>query len=210
LFPYGEIGRPNVYTWQEYQLSSASTVQREDGATFILANYNRVSGSSVKGFSTIKLRGVSFSEYELQRGRVLLEKTTETLDGVTTITDYTYRPDRAHLNPISTTFTNSDGKVYRTEQKYAHELAADYPCLLSKHMISIPIESRKFVDNVLTGGTRTAFKTYHNGEWCLPEKVTEILADDTEVDRITIDDYSGRAKPTQIQLMAFEPEVYTW
>ena len=127
----------------------------------------------------------AYHTYERISPAVFLDRKTVIQDGVETITDYTYNPQT--LNPIITEMANSDGKVYRTETDYAEEVQNS--CLTSRFIHSIPVESRQYVDNQLTGGSQTSFTEV--GTMCLPTAFFQTLSDSTQVLRGTASYYTA-------------------
>ena len=75
------------------------------------------------------------------------------LDDVSTTTTYEYDELERHHQPTSTQFTNSDGKVYRTEMDYPFDFnGAAYDSMVSRNQIIQPLRTKQFVIN---GGVST-------------------------------------------------------
>lgn len=102
---------------------------------------------------------------------VRLDETTSEEDGITTITNYEYRADIAHHNPIKVTTINPNGPGIVTQRTlFAHDVDTGYPhrdMLISNNAIGVPLISLS--DNGYTGGSKTEFSlTYKEGQ---PERI---------------------------------------
>ncbi|MEM6966639.1 MAG: hypothetical protein AAF573_17880, partial [Bacteroidota bacterium] len=158
----GKSEAVNVYT------SQGSSPVKTSVITPRALNYNTVPGTI---YTTTTIPGcpsptILVNGYFPRVGVYQVETIEETLDGVTTITDYGYDPQDRHLQPTSTTFTNSDGKQTTNFIKYAHEMldatgATVYQTMINSHnMIGIPIERIQRVDNNDVKGSRTVYDTF--------------------------------------------------
>ena len=108
-----------------------------------------------------------YTNYNLKSANLLTKTTTETLDGVTTTTTYEYAGIGDHPFPTAVEFTNSDGKVHRTENAYVF----DYPyCtavkeyLLDSNLVATPFKVEQKVDGVLVGGSESRYEMFQNGQ----------------------------------------------
>lgn len=146
---------------------------------------------------------VSVIPYDIIVPWVRMSSSTETIDGVAKTTNYEYNGNGLeHTNPIAVSFNNSDGEVFRTETEYAHEIGD--ACMLSKHMIGIPIKVTRKKGSTVVGGHRTEFIN------CRPRKVYEILQGNTELLRGEISGYTADGYPNDYKRMGFNKEEYFW
>ena len=86
-----------------------------------------------------------------------------TLDGVNTIEQLHYDPQKRYTAPIRTFMTNSDGSVFKTEYKYIHDYTDDSQIkdtLESQNRIAVPWQTEKYVNDVQVDGSRTLFNFY--------------------------------------------------
>jgi hypothetical protein len=105
---------------------------------------------------------VTYSPYQISSSRYNLLGVTETIDGITTTTAHTYDPYHRYLSPTATSFTNSDGKVQRTEMKYAFDLptSAIRTELIARNIIGTPLETLQKVDGTTVGGSKTEYRLF--------------------------------------------------
>ncbi|MCB0555853.1 MAG: RHS repeat protein, partial [Phaeodactylibacter sp.] len=120
-------------------------------------------------------------------------------------TTHTYSYGSNHNFPVSEEFLNSDGKLHRTEYKYAHE--AGHSLLIDNYMIGIPVE----VKNMINGNTATGTKTDYsliNG-WVLPQR--SYIWEDGWENVLTVESYTLDGYPEIVQRREFpDKEYYTW
>ncbi|MEO0337795.1 MAG: DUF6443 domain-containing protein [Bacteroidota bacterium] len=91
-----------------------------------------------------------------------LESMTKVNDGVSVTTSYEYDNQGNHLFPTSTTTTNSDNVVYKTEYDYAFDVGgAVMQDLVDRNIIAQPIETRVYADNQQISGSRTNYGFYY-------------------------------------------------
>jgi RHS repeat-associated protein len=129
-------------------------------------------------FKTMKISGLTcalgvsgygyvFKLYKLKTAPYRIESKYETIDGVQTITNYTFENDLTkHLFPIATSFVNSDGKTITNRTKYTTDYLTDpvYVEMKNRNII-IPIETTEEVKDLsnvttVTKGGRTVFKLF--------------------------------------------------
>ncbi|MEL7119637.1 MAG: DUF5675 family protein [Bacteroidota bacterium] len=105
--------------------------------------------------------------YSIREGFYIPTKNINILDGVTTETNFTYDATYRHLNPISTSMTNSDNKLTTQNFKYAREMLDANPgndvweALIDENRIGIPIEQTTSVGSNQLSGTRTQFRFFN-------------------------------------------------
>lgn len=156
----------------------------------------------------------------LRLGLSLPSNNTTWLDGLSQTTTYTYESQYEHHQPISTTTTNSDGKIHRTDIKYAKEISTDANVsqalrdvallMLNRNMVAIPLEQRQYVDNVLQSGGRTEYAFFQGTQMILPQRFVQILHTDEEVERGTIGGYTIDAYPTATTRRGYPERTYDW
>ncbi|MFM2267150.1 MAG: hypothetical protein RL757_591, partial [Bacteroidota bacterium] len=132
----------------------------------------------IEGYNFTKPMHARIAKYRIDLGyRVYLNSKTETVDGVSTTTDYSYDPQWRHHLPITTRVKNSDGNVYKSRTyyaaardedtvtpeelisgRYAQELAlAAY--WVSKRMLHLPLKTEAYVNNTLKVAAKTNFSS---------------------------------------------------
>ncbi|MCI5055970.1 MAG: DUF6443 domain-containing protein, partial [Flavobacteriales bacterium] len=119
--------------------------------------------SAGSGYTTLSrnFQGLAANYYQ-QRSAIVREiSTIDTLDNVAKLTTVSYDPQLRHLNPISRSFVNSDGRTHQTNFRYAHETGNQ--ALIAKNMTQIPLEVTNEIDGSITSGMRTQFGTI-NGQ----------------------------------------------
>jgi len=178
--------------------------------TYTIFNINKTHGinvaSNLTKFGTELAHAVYSGTYQVISGDLRMTQNIETIDGVSKTTVFEYGSSN-HKNITASYFTNSDNKVHRTEIDFAHEKGVT--CLLDDYMISVPVEIRNYVDGVFQGGVNTLFQDFNSGQ-CLSKKVTEILKNQTTVDRIVVTGYTADARPTGVTRMNFPETKYYW
>ncbi|MEM8907895.1 MAG: DUF6443 domain-containing protein, partial [Bacteroidota bacterium] len=123
---------------------------------------------------TAQAPAVFFTAYQIRtRPAYRLAKLERTQDGVKTTTEYEYTsPD--HYFQTAEFMDNSDGKTHRTETKYAEDVGnAD---MITKHMVGIPLETRKYVDGAFQGGSKTKYEDYNGTNMVLPTELWQLFA----------------------------------
>lgn len=101
--------------------------------------------------------------YPLRTVRYRVKSTTETIDGISTTfnMDYADAASARRIQPRYTTNTNSDGKTYKTEQKFAYDYDISSSVktrLLQYNMIGLPYEVNQYVNDVQVSGSRTEYQ----------------------------------------------------
>lgn len=152
----------------------------------------------------------------------------KTIDGVTTISNNGYGADEISLSPQSTTVVNSDGRIYKTEFKYALNLFNEgkgdiYEDLHDDYNIrSVPLETIKKVNNVQVGGVRSEYAYFSGNPYPKYLKKYEVtwdkqgaLVSHSTIENnyrtlVTFESYSG-GMPTSVKRDGWLPtEDYTW
>lgn len=115
--------------------------------------------SGFKVTSTVDCEGeiwIYTLPYHISPSVYRINSRRDSLDGVETITDYTYVGNGPLL--ASESMTNSDGKVHRTDYKYPIDYTFDVEVkdsLIAKNMLLPSFQTEQYVDNVLVDGHRT-------------------------------------------------------
>lgn len=87
-------------------------------------------------------------EYALNGTDVLLSGISDSTDGVTVYTGWTY--DSETLLPVSKTISGGDGTIFKTTYTYPKDYSdGTSQQLVSKHILSPVIETRTYVNNIL-------------------------------------------------------------
>ena len=162
-----------------------------------------------------------------QEGSYRINYTTDTLDGRHRRTDYEYRSDLAHLQPIGITTTNSDGSTFKQVNRYAHGVVND-PIwggqfvsteLINRHMIGIPLEQSTLVDNQLVSGTRRKYALFSGNPY--PERfyVYEMTYDASGQVQVpygpwklreTVNAYTANGQVVQVTREGWDPMYLYW
>lgn len=160
------------------------------------------------------------ADYMVRWGDVLLTKVTDVVDGVTTVTDITYQGQglgpaaRPHHNPITKTFTNSDGKVFKDTYFYAYEYKDSYAwaqAMFDKYMVSLPIYKEHKI-----GTTKRAelneYSTGFGNNYPYLSQYKELMSNDYWDTKFTINTYDmNNGFPKQITLDGFaDSYTYNW
>jgi hypothetical protein len=128
-------------------------------------------------------------------------------DGLTTITNLTYRTDKAHLLPIQTELVHPDGTVEKQTFQYAKEL--NQLELLSRSMIHIPLETQRFVNNELLEGQKITYNLF--SAFPRPQSIqsyNNVLGNwETEATYHTYDTFGN---PSSVTVRGWQPETYLW
>lgn len=161
-FPFGPITSQD---WQRGLLKRAVDYDSDGNPVREVNNdYDFIEQGRVTGYRTALVIAnlqdspaeVVYQTYDVISGWVKLNSTTETLDGVTKTTNYTYGSANVLTNLRSSEFTNSDGRTYRTEYDYATDVSNQG--MIDKYMLSIPVETRELVNSQQVGGVQTLYE----------------------------------------------------
>ena len=154
----------------------------------------------------IKTAPLAWNAYTLRTKPYRLEKNIYVLDNVEKTTSFEYASSD-HLQVTKKSFNNSDGTIYSTEYKYAHEMLAanemDAQCLLDRWMINVPMEVKEYAGGTVIGGNRTFYTN------CYPTSNEEILLNDARVSRGVTSGYTN-GYPNDFTYMSFPTETYNW
>ncbi|WP_353484765.1 RHS repeat-associated core domain-containing protein [Haliscomenobacter sp.] len=91
-----------------------------------------------------------------------LQSVTETRDGVSTTSNYTYDSQNRFLAPTLTAFTNSNGVVTNTKSTFVHDLATSplRTKLLNLNLIGAPIKTVVYIGADTIDGTKMDYSLY--------------------------------------------------
>jgi hypothetical protein len=113
--------------------------------------YNFPSGAACEHSSL----NVAPKEYTLKTMRLRLLSQIEEADGITNTISYSYDPNNRHQNPVSTTRTNSEGKIMTSETIYPSDENSGAPSVMYdssnpkfKNQLGLPVESKEKVNGV--------------------------------------------------------------
>jgi RHS repeat-associated protein len=143
---------------------------------------------------------IMFNSYQLRTKPYRIETQAATLDGVLKTTTYEYNSSD-HLQATKMSFNNSDGTIYSTEYKYAHEMQDAY--MIGAWMINIPHEVKEFAGGAVIGGNKTFFNAGY------PVSNEEILLGDVRLARGSTSGYTN-GYPDDFTYMGFPTEDYNW
>ena len=146
-----------------------------------------------------------WTEYRIRTKAFRLDNVSSFTDGVTSLTQYAYNPTNQHYNPVSVTTTNSDGVAHTSKTYYAHEM--NNTALLALNMVSVPLKTEQWVNNVLKSATETVYE----GTTPRPTYFKQRNRDGVWETKFTINNYNAKGLPTQATRQGFSlPETYNW
>jgi Domain of unknown function (DUF6443) len=168
----GQLTNLSILSASGAVLKQTAHTRKEETPTYSIGKMRKAIKTSLPPDPEYQCGGlysISYTDYQLKTLPYRLASTTETLDNVVTKTEYTYSNDATQpLFPITTSVTNSDGKVTRTTNKYVThpDYVADPVAtrLKALNIIGEPLEVTMSVENVVTSGART--------QWNFFDKVT--------------------------------------
>ena len=148
---------------------------------------------------------IFFRFYKIATRPYRLDSVVSFMDNVVSSTTYGYNPTKQHYNPTSVTTTNSDGSTYCTKTYYAHEM--NNTALLNRNMVSIPLKTEQYVNNIL----KSATETQYDGAIPRPKYFKQRNRDGSWQTMFTIDNYNAEGLPTQATRTGFWiSETYGW
>jgi YD repeat-containing protein len=105
-----------------------------------------------------------WNDYSINTYRFNLTEKSETRDGVTIVTTYTYDAAEKHNNPVTSQFTDSKGVIHKTEYVFASDVGSGAPAAMYnttdtnfKNMLGATVEQRSLVNNVLKSKSTVQF-----------------------------------------------------
>lgn len=127
------------------------------------SNYNINKISSVSGFYTISGSPPQMvseqwnfkNVYNISSTALRLASNTQTRDGISQTTNYTY--GGFHQRPIETSTTNSEGELMKTTTKYAPDLTSPMAGNLRLRNQIVPLEQAQYVSNQLISKSNTFY-----------------------------------------------------
>ncbi len=180
--------------------------------------------SSGENSSPAYIAGIN--QYNLYTGVYQIQQKSIELDGVTTLTEYTYDPLDRFFSPLTEEMTNSDGKVFQTKYTYPHDVSGSvYTALVNANRLN-PVTTEYFINpqgsNVMVDGTKTEFANFsvNTGVFPYPKyhrryEVTwgasNNLISSGWVLAATVNSIDGNTgKPSLFQMDGWLPDTYTW
>jgi YD repeat-containing protein len=175
----------------------------------ILTCYDTPDYSDYKIF--IAQSPVDYFNYYITTGLHVLSSSTETVDGVTKVTNYT---NNAYGFPTLVTSMVSD-KMHKTAYKYPSELSGTvvYNEMISRNIVAPVVETRDSVNNVFTAFHRTNYAAGHPNNANLIAPVSEDYqrGDQGAAEtRITYNRYDPKGNPVHITKDGADQVVYLW
>ncbi len=135
-----------------------------------------------------------------------------TYDGVATTTTYEYDASSRHMAPTAIYFTNSDGVVSRTENKFPYDMSASAvkDSLISRNIL-VTYETIKKENGTQVDGNRTNYALFstHPRPGTI-ERYEYNLSSGSWVTKGTYNTYDASGNPTQFTQTGWQPENYTW
>ncbi|MEM1321370.1 MAG: RHS repeat-associated core domain-containing protein [Bacteroidota bacterium] len=202
LHPYPKFSN---YRWNRGQLLFVAQYDESGGVVqqttydYAIRNYEKIPttrahvncfGCSEHYIAVGKSNFISAFKY--------LESKTVSMDGVTTVTDYTVGDN--HTLPIATSMENSDGKIHRKEILYPKDAVgvstktSQYLIGLmnDRNMIQYPLEEISYVGGLTLGGQKLKYANFSGA--ILPYQYYEVFADENNsLLRTTLNYYSSGA-----------------
>lgn len=139
-------------------------------------------------------------QYGIEVGALYLTNATEkwlsSAGTLTQNTSYTY--NLPYLQPIAIGTTRSDGATITRNFKYSHDLSGQsvYAQMLSRNMISQPIEEQVVAPEGTVSTTRTNYDVFHNN-FIAPKSVEKSFGDGAFKTEIQYDIYDDKANLLQ-------------
>ncbi|MGB4960453.1 MAG: hypothetical protein WBO36_13320, partial [Saprospiraceae bacterium] len=166
------------------------------------------------------------NQYNLRSGVYQVKKQSETVDNVTTTTDFEYDAQNRFVGPIAQYMTNSDNKVHRTEYTYPHDVVSSsiYLEMWQTRNMILPIKTEQKVNGILVSGTNTQYSYFSLNSGGLHPKPSvfqsyeaiadingTILSSGSWVNKATVNSYSPvYGKASSFTLDGWTPELYNW
>ena len=162
----------------------------------------------------------SRADYMVRWGDVLLTRVTETLDGVSTVTDITYQGQglgpaaRPHHNPVIRTFTNSDGKVFTVTTFYANEYKSTYAwaqSMVNNYMVGILLYSESKIGTTKRA-EMTEFSTGFGNTYPYLSASKQLMSNGYWETKFTVNTYDmSNGMPKQITMDGYaDAYTYNW
>jgi hypothetical protein len=153
-----------------------------------------------------RLSRVLTSGYTLYFQWKRLLTTTETQDGVQSVTSYTYNGGNQHMGIVGAATTGSDGRSQNIAIQYAHEV--NETVLLARGMTGIPLRYEKQVAGQLTTGSRTTYGYF--GSNYIAKKFEEKLANGSYVDVSEVVEADHHGNPVMVKRRDGSVKVLLW
>ncbi len=106
-------------------------------------------------------------DYPITTYRFNLTSKTETRDGVSTTTTYTYDTNNKHNNPKTIQYTSSTGVAHRTDITYPSDAGSGAPAAMYdsananfKNILNAAIEQKNYVNGTLSEKTTNTYSQY--------------------------------------------------
>jgi RHS repeat-associated protein len=202
-------------TTYQYQLKNTKALAGQ----VVVKNFEKCYGGSV---DYIK------NDYYINISTFTTTSKEEKIDNVSTLTQYTYRTDLAHLNVILESSVASNGRTTKTKVYYAQDIPSTHPnsaqkqVFIGKYMIGIPLQVENTLgdDNKKTGGLVEYFNfnTSPNNQQWYPIKYFSLNRDSTLKLQFTVNEYypagdannQGLVKKATKAGFINAPEYYFW
>jgi RHS repeat-associated protein len=155
---------------------------------------------------TPKLTGVK--KYRVIVGyHAYLTRKIEMVDNVIDTTWYNYRTtDWAHHNVVETISKNSDNVTHSVKNYYAKEEGNTF--LTDRNMVSIPLRTEKYVNNVLKSGSRTLYQLF--GSFQRPAEFQSLSRTGTWLTKLTVNEYDDGLPKRTTAIGYSQSEHYYW
>lgn len=257
IFDY-RIGQPEYnfapqYPYQPIPIASTNgtekssqTFKQNDLSNSIASSNSSRAGLSFSGSSEGKMVRISekiacappiggdivfFAEYNIPTNIFLYGQQSQTLDGVTTTTDYGYDALKRFYQPTTVSMTNSDDKIYSSHMLYPIQFDSDpvYQEMASNLNILTPITTTKRVGtnpaahlNQLVDKTEVDYNNFTTAHGTFPYPAEyfrdEVTWNDdgtvntlTKVSQAQITDYDdATGQPSEVIIDGWEPISYSW
>jgi RHS repeat-associated protein len=141
-----------------------------------------------------------------------LRSKTETIDGVTTKTEYTYSANNYHNFPVEIKVTNSTGKIHKTQICYALDCNSETNATEFKNrfMIGVPLKTLNYIDGTLIGGFKTEY-TLNSFFHFLPTRFYTLNKYASATLKTEIVSFNSKGLPTnKVSGVPSVIESYTW
>lgn len=200
---------------QSEALDSAGSAVSLEQTTYdplsFTSNYNITKISSVTGFRTINGTPPQMvpeqwnfkNIYNISSTALRLASTTQTRDGVSQTTTYTY--GGFHQQPIEVSTTNSEGEILKTTTKFAPDLTTSMATNLRLRNQIVPLEQAQYSNNQLISKSNT----YYSGSSIMNLSHIEAYPAGTEMIRTDVS-FNSDDQFQSIQKENDIPVAYFW
>lgn len=160
---YSANDQPSSYTLNTY---GASPAEKTISAMKVVSLFD----ARANGITNFDDSYAAATPYQIKTYRHRLQAKTETTDGITIQTNYSYDPTNKHGNPVLTSVQTSDGSTQTVENIYPSDAGSGAPNAMFnpgntyfKNMTGVVVDSKVKVDGTVVSQDRNYF-TYNSSD----------------------------------------------